>query len=264
MKLGFIGCGNMAKAMIKGIVASGAVAPGEIYGSNVTPEHAVAVAEEFGINAGTNNITVAENADILFLSVKPYQYEAVIAEIRGAMRPEQTVVTIAPGKTIAWLEEQFGTPVRIVRTAPNTPAHVLAGVTAYCPNSLATAEDVAAVECLLASFGTTVELEESQLDAASAIGGSSPAYVYMFIEAMADAGVAEGLPRTSAYRMAAAAVAGSARMVLETGQHPAALKDAVCSPAGTTIEGLRVLEEKGMRSAVIESLLATIEKAKRL
>ena len=177
MKLGFIGCGNMAKAMIKGIVASGAVAPGEIYGSNVTPEHAAAVAEEFGINAGTNNITVAENADILFLSVKPYQYEAVIAEIRGAMRPEQTVVTIAPGKTIAWLEEQFGTPVRIVRTAPNTPAHVLAGVTAYCPNSLATAEDVAAVECLLASFGTTVELEESQLDAASAIGGSPPMYI---------------------------------------------------------------------------------------
>ena len=106
--------------MIKGIVASGAVAPGEIYGSNATPEHAAAVAEEFGINAGTNNITVAENADILFLSVKPYQYEAVIAEIRGAMRPEQTVVTIAPGKTIAWLEEQFGAPVRIVRTALKT------------------------------------------------------------------------------------------------------------------------------------------------
>ena len=177
MKLGFIGCGNMAKAMIKGIIASGAVAPGEIYGSNATPEHAAAVAEEFGINAGTNNITVAENADILFLSVKPYQYEAVIAEIRGAMRPEQTVVTIAPGKTIAWLEEQFGAPVRIVRTAPNTPAHVLAGVTAYCPNSLATAEDVAAVQSLLTSFGTTVELEESQLDAASAIGGSSPMYI---------------------------------------------------------------------------------------
>ena len=171
MKLGFIGCGNMAKAMIKGIVASGAVAPGEIYGSNVTPEHAAARSRRIRHStSGTNNITVAENADILFLSVKPYQYEAVIAEIRGAMRPEQTVVTIAPGKTIAWLEEQFGTPVRIVRTAPNTPAHVLAGVTAYCPNSSATAEDVAAVECLLASFGTTVELEESQLDAASAIG----------------------------------------------------------------------------------------------
>lgn len=121
--------------MIKGIIASGAVAPGEIYGSNATPEHAAAVAEEFGINAGTNNITVAENADILFLSVKPYQYEAVIAEIRGAMRPEQTVVTIAPGKTIAWLEEQFGTPVRIVRTAPNTPAHVLAALPPTAPTA---------------------------------------------------------------------------------------------------------------------------------
>ena len=244
MKLGFIGCGNMAKAMIKGIIASGAVAPGEIYGSNATPEHAAAVAEEFGINAGTNNITVAENADILFLSVKPYQYEAVIAEIRGAMRPEQTVVTIAPGKTIAWLEEQFGTPVRIVRTAPNTPAHVLAGVTAYCPNSLATAEDVATVECLLASFGT--------------------AYVYMFIEALADAGVAEGLKRPQAYQLAAQGVLGAAKLVLESGKHPGQLKDEVCSPSGSTIRGLEVLEKGAFRGTVIDALRTTIEKARAL
>ena len=241
MKLGFIGCGNMAKAMIKGIIASGAVAPGEIYGSNVTPEHAAAVAEEFGINTGTNNITVAENADILFLSVKPYQYEAVIAEIRGAMRPEQTVVT-----------------------APNTPAHVLAGVTAYCPNSLATAEDVAAVECLLASFGTTVELEESQLDAASASGGSSPAYVYMFIEALADAGVAEGLKRPQAYQLAAQGVLGAAKLVLESGKHPGQLKDEVCSPSGSTIRGLEVLEKGAFRGTVIDALRTTIEKARAL
>lgn len=264
MQLGFIGCGNMAKAMIKGIIASGAVAPGEIYGSNATPEHAAAVAEEFGINAGTNNITVAENADILFLSVKPYQYEAVIAEIRGAIRPEQTVVTIAPGKTIAWLEEQFGMPVRIVRTAPNTPAHVLAGVTAYCPNSSATAEDVVAVECLLASFGTTVELEESQLDAASAIGGSSPAYVYMFIEALADAGVAEGLKRPQAYQLAAQGVLGAAKLVLESGKHPGQLKDEVCSPSGSTIRGLEVLEKGAFRGTVIDALRTTIEKARAL
>lgn len=264
MKLGFIGCGNMAKAMIKGIIASGSVAPAEIYGSNTSAEHAAAVAEEFGIVAGTNNLAVVENADILFLSVKPYQYEAVIAEIREAVRPEQTIVTIAPGKTIAWLEQQFAKPVRIVRTAPNTPAHVGAGVTAYCSNELATPEDVAAVECLLASFGTTVELEESQLDAASAIGGSSPAYVYMFIEALADAGVAEGLKRPQAYQIAAQGVLGAAKLVLESGKHPGQLKDEVCSPSGSTIRGVEVLEKGAFRGTVIDALRTTIEKARSL
>lgn len=205
---------------------------------------------------------VAERADILFLSVKPYQYEAVIAEIRDAVRSEQTIVTIAPGKTIVWLEQQFARPVRIVRTVPNTPAHVLAGVTAYCRNGYATLEDVAAAECLLASFGTTVELEESQLDAASAIGGSSPAYVYMFIEALADAGVAEGLDRPQAQQIAAQAVLGSARLVLESGKHPGQLKNEVCSPFGSTIRGVVVLEKGVFRGTVIDALRTAIARAR--
>ena len=139
---------------------------------------------------------------------------------------------------------------------------MLAGVTAYCPNSLATAEDVAAVECLLASFGTTVELEESQLDAASAIGGSSP--VYMFIEALADAGVAEGLKRPQAYQLAAQGVLGAAKLVLESGKHPGQLKDEVCSPSGSTIRGLEVLEKGAFRGTVIDALRTTIEKARAL
>lgn len=205
---------------------------------------------------------VAERADILFLSVKPYQYEAVIAEIRDAVRSEQTIVTIAPGKTIVWLEQQFARPVRIVRTVPNTPAHVLAGVTAYCRNGYATLEDVAAAECLLASFGTTVELEESQLDAASAIGGSSPAYVYMFIEALADAGVAEGLDRPQAQQIAAQAVLGSAKLVLESGKHPGQLKDEVCSPFGSTIRRVVVLEKGAFRGTVIDALRTAIARAR--
>lgn len=205
---------------------------------------------------------VAECADVLFLSVKPCQYEAVIAEIRDAVRSEQTIVTIAPGKTIAWLEQQFAKPVRIVRTAPNTPAHVLAGVTAYCRNGYATPEDVAAVECLLASLGTTVELEESQFDAASAIGGSSPAYVYMFIKALADAGVAEGLKRPQAQQIAAQAVFGSAKLVLESGKHPGQLKDEVCSPFGSTIRGVVVLEKGAFRGTVIDALRTTIARAR--
>lgn len=160
------------------------------------------------------------------------------------------------------MEQQFAKPVCIVRTAPNTPAHVLAGVTAYCRNGYATPEDVAAVECLLASFGTTVELEESQLDAASAIGGSSPAYVYMFIEALADAGVAEGLDRPQAQQIAAQAVLGSARLVLESGKHPGQLKDEVCSPFGSTIRGVVVLEKGAFRGTVIDALRTTIARAR--
>ena len=205
---------------------------------------------------------VAECADVLSLSVKPCQYEAVIAEIRDAVRSEQTIVTIAPGKTIAWLEQQFAKPVRIVRTAPNTPAHVLAGVTAYCRNGYATPEDVAAVECLLASLGATVELEESQFDAASAIGGSSPAYVYMFIKALADAGVAEGLKRPQAQQIAAQAVLGSAKLVLESGKHPGQLKDEVCSPFGSTIRGVVVLEKGAFRGTVIDALRTAIARAR--
>lgn len=205
---------------------------------------------------------VAERADILFLSVKPYQYEAVIAEIRDAVRSEQTIATIAPGKTIAWLEQQFAKPVRIVCTSPNTPAHVLAGIAAYCRNGYATLEDVAAAECLLASFGTTVELEESQLDAASAIGGSSPAYVYMFIEALADAGVAEGLERPQAQQIAAQAVLGSARLVLESSKHPGQLKNEVCSPFGSTIHGVVVLEKGVFRGTVIDALRTAIARAR--
>ena len=152
--------------------------------------------------------------------------------------------------------------MRLVRTAPNTPTHVLAGVTAYCRNGYATPEDVAAVECLLASLGTAVELEESQLDAASAIGGSSPAYVYMFIEALADVGVAEGLKRPQAQQIAAQAVLGSARLVLESGKHPGQLKDEVCSPFGSTIRGVAVLEKGAFRGTVIDALRTTIARAR--
>ena len=264
MKLGFIGCGNMAKAMMKGIINSGAVAAADIYGSNAHEESAQAVAAEYGINAGTDNLAVAQAADVLFLSVKPYQYEDVIAQIRDAVRPHQVVVTIAPGKTIAWLEERFGKPVRIVRTMPNTPALVGEGLTAYCPNSLATAEDVAYVEGLLKSFGKTVQLKEGLVDACSAVGGSTPAYVYMFIEALADAGVAEGLPRAQAYDIAAQAVMGSAKMVLETGKHPGELKDQVTSPSGSTIKGLEVLEQNAFRGTVITALRTAINAARSL
>lgn len=187
----------------------------------------------------------AAAAEVLILSVKPQFYADAIAEIRDCIRDDQLVITIAPGKTLSWLEEQFGKRVKIVRTMPNTPALVGEGMTAACVNQYVTEEEKAYALKILDSFGKVELVPEHLIDAVVAVSGSSPAYVFMFIEAMADAAVAEGMPRTQAYEFAAQAVYGSAKMVLETGKHPGELKDMVCSPAGTTIEAVRILEKKG-------------------
>lgn len=254
MKIGFIGCGNMAKAILQGILSQGIVTPDDIVASNTTEAHAEENRTRFGIHTTTDNTAVVESADIVFLSVKPQQYEQVIAAITDRVRDEQIVVTIAPGKTIAWLEEAFGKPVKIVRTMPNTPALVKAGLTSYCANELVTAEDMAQVEELLASFGAIQKMKESLIDVASSLGGSAPAYVYMMIEALADGAVSEGMPRGQAYEIAAQMVLGSAKMVLESGKHPGQLKDEVCSPAGSTIKGLEVLEKAGFRGTLIDAI----------
>ncbi len=264
MNLGFIGCGNMAKAIMKGIIGSEAESTESICGSNASEAHAAAVAEEFGIETTTDNLEVVRKSDVIFLCVKPYQYEAVITEIRDEVREDQIVVTIAPGKTLSWLSDAFGKQLKIVRTAPNTPAHVGAGMTAYCASDAVTEEELAYVKGLLSSFGNTIELKESQLDASSAVGGSTPAYVYMFIEALADAGVAEGLTRPQAYQIAAQGVMGAAKLVLESGKHPGQLKDEVCSPSGSTIKGVEVLEKGAFRGTVIDALRTTIAAARKL
>ena len=185
-------------------------------------------------------------ADILFLAVKPVYYKSVIDEIKDIVSSDQIIVTIAAGKSIAWVEEAFGGARKIVRTMPNTPALVGEGITAVCTNSNVSESDLSNVMDLLESFGKAEVINENVMDAVVAVSGSSPAYVFMFIEAMADAAVAEGMPRAQAYKFAAQSVLGSAKMVLETGKHPGELKDMVCSPAGTTIEAVRVLEKEGL------------------
>ena len=174
------------------------------------------------------------------------------------------IISLAPGKTLAWLEEKFGKKLKIVRTMPNTPALVGEGMTAACPNAYVTEEEKNYALELLGSFGKVEVVPEYMIDAVVAVSGSSPAYVFMLIEAMADGAVAEGMPRNQAYKFAAQAVCGSARMVLETGKHPGELKDMVCSPAGTTIEAVRVLEEKGFRSAIIEAEKACADVSRNL
>ena len=262
MKLGFIGCGNMATAMIKGILDSGCVTAGDIMASARTDPSRKRIAKELGIQAANSNPAVAQFSDILFLAVKPQQYQEVIGEIQDSISDKQIVVTIAPGKTLSWLEEKFGKKVKLIRTMPNTPALVKECMLGMCCNDAVSAKEVETVVKLCESFGKVELIPEKLMDAVVGVSGSSPAYVFMFIEAMADAAVADGMPRAQAYKFAAQSVLGSAKMVLETGMHPGQLKDMVCSPGGTTIEAVQILEEKGFRSAVIEAQRACTRKAK--
>ena len=264
MKLGFIGTGNMAGAIMGGIIRKGIFQPNEMIGSDVSAEGRKKTEELYGIHITADNRMVAQEAEILLLSVKPQYYASVIAEIKDVIRPDQLVITIAPGKTLAWLEEQFGHPLKIVRTMPNTPAMVGEGMTAACASESVTSEELDHVKEILSAFGKVEVVTENLMDVVVSVSGSSPAYVFMLIEAMADAAVADGMPRAQAYQFAAQAVYGSAKMVLETGKHPGELKDMVCSPGGTTIEAVRVLEKEGLRSAVIEAMKACTEKSRNM
>lgn len=260
-KVGFIGCGNMASAIIGGLKAHAGIDAAEIIAADASEPARKKAKETLGICTTASNIDVSTQADVLFLSVKPQYYDSVIAEIQPTLPSGQIIVTIAPGKTLAWLEERLG-DVKIVRTMPNTPALVGEGITGVCKNELVTDEEFTYVLKLLSSFGLAEAIPESLMDSVVSVSGSSPAYVFLFIEAMADAAVADGMPRAQAYKFAAQAVLGSAKMVLETGKHPAELKDMVCSPAGTTIEAVRVLEEKGFRGAIMDAMKACTAKAK--
>ena len=264
MKLGFIGCGNMANAMIGGIIKNGLYKPEEIIVSDAMETSLLKASQELKVNTTANNKEVVEKADIVVLSVKPQFYETVIGEIRKSVKDEQLIITIAPGKTLKWLDKHFGKPVKTIRCMPNTPALVGEGITGICQNEYVAAEELEIAGKILNCFGSYEVVPEHLMDVVVSVSGSSPAYVFMFIEAMADAAVADGMPRAQAYKFAAQAVMGSARMVLETGKHPGELKDMVCSPGGTTIEAVRVLEEKGFRSSVIEAMKACTEKSRGL
>lgn len=262
MKIGFIGCGNMATAIIKGIIRKQIIDAENIIASAKTKATLDRVQKELGVKVSTDNLEVTENSDILVLAVKPQYYPEVIAQIKDVVRKEQIVISIAPGKTLDWLQEQFEGGVRLVRTMPNTPALVGEGMTGACRNEYVTDEDYATVLQILGSFGEVETIPENLMDVCVSVSGSSPAYIYILIEAMADGAVADGMPRAQAYKFAAQSVLGSAKMVLETGKHPGELKDQVCSPGGTTIEAVRILEEKGFRSSVIEAMKACVRKTR--
>ncbi len=265
MSIGFIGAGNMASAMISGIIKNNIYKKEEIIISDASNKACDKAKNELGVGVATSNVDLAKNADIIVLSVKPQHYESVITQIRDSVSNDKIIITIAPGQTLQRLKDLFkNDKLKIVRTMPNTPALVGEGITGVCPNENVSSEELDKVCNIISGFGLCEVVAESMMDAVVSVSGSSPAYVFMFIEAMADAAVRDGIPRDKAYKFAAQAVLGSAKMVLETGKHPAELKDMVCSPAGTTIEAVRVLEEKGLRSSVMEAMKACTDKARSL
>lgn len=264
MKIGFIGLGNMADAMIGGMLRKNMVKAADIVGSAKTPATRQKMADRYGIGVKNTNAEVAKEADVLILAVKPQFFEQVITEVKDAVTSGTLIISIAAGKSMAWIEEAFGKQIKLVRCMPNTPALVGEGCTGVCANGRVSEEETAYSVSLMESFGRASLVPEHLMDAVGAVSGSSPAYVFMLIEAMADAGVEAGMPRKQAYEFAAQAVYGSAKLVLESGKHPGELKDMVCSPGGTTIQGVRVLEEKGMRGAVMDALAACVRKSKQL
>ena len=264
MKIGFIGCGNMGQAMMSGMLSSGRIKASDVLVSDKSLASRVNTQKQYGVAVAEKNVELAMIADVIFLAVKPQFYEEVINEIKGALWENKILVSIAPGKTLSWLEEKAGKRVKIVRAMPNTPAMVKEGMTGICGNDHVTEEELNTVCNLFNTFSKTEIVNESLMDVVTAVSGSAPAYVFMFIEAMADAAVEGGMPRAQAYTFAAQAVLGSAKMVMETGLHPGQLKDMVCSPGGTTIQAVRVLEEKGMRAAVMDAMKTCLDKSRNM
>ncbi|GKX31823.1 pyrroline-5-carboxylate reductase [Vallitalea longa] len=258
-KIGFIGTGNMGYAMIKGI--AGSLKDVELVYTDVNKDRLEQIKSEIGYSYVNSNAECVKNSKYVILAVKPQYYQQVLDDIKEVVTSENIIISIAPGINIEYLKNNLGKNIKIVRAMPNTPALVGQGMSAISFSD----DDYEIIEKemvnnIFKSFGEMVELPEHLMNAVVAVSGSSPAYVYMFIEAMADAGVLFGLPRDTSYKLAAGSVLGSAKMVLETGRHPGELKDAVCSPGGTTIEAVSELEKNGFRSAVIEAMKSCYNK----
>lgn len=263
-KIGFIGSGNMGRAIIGGLLAAGLYQPQDVLASAKSEDTVKKLKDEYSIEATTDNKAVAKEADLLFLAVKPGVFATVIPEIRDVVKKDAVIVSIAAGQTIENITSLFGRSIKLVRSMPNTPALVGEAMSAVTPNENVSEVELSEVLAVFESFGQAEVVPESMMDAVVGVSGSSPAYVYLFIEAMADAAVADGMPRAQAYKFAAQSVLGAAKMVLATGQHPGELKDAVCSPGGTTIEAVAALEEGGLRATVIDAQRACVEKSREM
>ena len=264
MVIGFIGLGNMAGAIIEGVLKSQQVNASDIIGSAATQKTLDNAANRYGIRTTLSNSETAREADVIVIAVKPNIVPIVLEDIKEVVDEHKLLISIAAGKTTKWITDYLQKPVKVIRVLPNTPALVQAGASGICRNENVTDDDLRIAQGIFGSVGMTEVVSETLADAIGTVGGCTPAYVFMFIEALADAGVKWGMPRKQAYRFAAQAVYGSAQLMLQTGRNPSELKDMVCSPGGTTIEGLEALEQDGFRGAVMDAIDAAMEKTRKL
>jgi len=266
MKLGLIGCGKMGRALLEGALKNGIVKAEDVYVSSRTEETRAALAKELGVNAVASNTELANKADVVYICTKPNVTPIVLIEL--AESPEcldgTLLISAVAGMALVQIEQALPGSARVVRCMPNTPALIGKGAAAYTTGTNASGADAETTCKLLGAVGSVVEVAESLMDAVTGVSGSGPAYVYTFIEAMADGGVLKGLPRPQALELATQTVLGAASMVAETGLHPAILRDMVTSPGGTTIAAVKALEDNGFRSATIAAVVASTEKSKEL
>ena len=259
-RIGFIGMGNIGYAILKGLLEN--YKPEELLFTDKNTARCEMVEKETGVHFLGGNADVAKNVKILILAVKPVVYPAVLSDLKGIFREDQIVISVAPGISVDSVREALGGFRRIIRIMPNTPALVREGMTGYTlDEKLFTKEEIEEAKGILQSFSKIVQVEERLMDAVTTVSGSGPAYVYLFIDALADAGVRYGLTKKDAILMAAQTVLGSAKMVLETGEHPCQLKDNVCSPGGTTIAAVAAMEEAGFKNAILKGAEACYNKS---
>jgi len=253
-RIGFLGAGRMATALAGGFLKAGLVTADNLFAADISAEARDRFAKTTQGTICRSNVEVVRQSNVVFLSVKPHHVGELLREISSDVTDAQLLVSIAAGVPLKTIAEQLHASCRLVRVMPNTPCLIGAGASAFSPGRNATEDDAEIVHRLLSTIGLAVRVEESLLDAVTGLSGSGPAYGFQIIEALSDGGVRAGLPRHIATQLAAQTLMGAARMVLETGEHPAALKDAVASPGGTTIAGLQTLERHGLRAALMEAV----------
>ena len=263
-KVALLGAGKMGGILLQAFLNKGLFRPENIRATVQHPERAAALAKQWGVSVSTDNLAAARNSDLILLGVKPQTVPEVLAQIRPALTAKKTIISFAASVKTGAIEKAAGVDLAVIRAMPNTPSLLGCGATALCRGKFVTDEQLAVAEKVFASVGRTVTVDEKHMDAVTALSASGPAYIYIILESLAEGGVKVGLPRDIATLLAAQMVLGAATMVLETGSHPALLKDAVTTPAGCTIDGILELEEGGVRVTLIKAVMRAAQRAKEL
>ena len=264
VRIAVLGAGKMGGILLQAFLKENLFTAEKIHATRTKAESALALSTQWGVDVGTDNLEAVRQADLILIAVKPFQVPDLIAEIKPALTKDKTVVSIAASVKTRAIEEASGLDIGVIRAMPNTPSALGAGIAALCRGRFVSTAQMELAQRIFETVGRTVIVEEKHMDAVTGLSGSGPAYIYIIIEALAEAGVKVGLPRDIATQLAAQTAYGSAKMVLETGYHPALLKDAVTTPAGCTIDGILELEEGGLRVTLIKAVMRATERARQL